>query len=113
MNLEARTWLIDVQATTALEYFDPVFSVLNFASSGDILFFCDFDLVFLGGVSWLFSARFGRRPLRTTSMFFFSVILTQFSWGECPVISSLGFNVVPAALRTTSIPLVSRMSYVQ
>ena len=36
MNLEARKWLIDVQATTALEYFDPVFPVLNFVFSGDI-----------------------------------------------------------------------------
>ena len=38
MNLEARTWLVDVQATTDLEYFDPVFPILNFASTRDIHF---------------------------------------------------------------------------
>ena len=46
MNLEARAWLVDVQGTTALEYFDPVFPVLNFASSGDIRFCSVFFLFF-------------------------------------------------------------------
>ena len=50
MNLEARTWLVDVQATTALEYFVPVFPVLNFASSGDIHFCSVFLFSFPGGI---------------------------------------------------------------
>ena len=49
MNLEARTWLVDVQATTALEYFDPVFPVLNFASLGDIRFRSGFLIQFSWG----------------------------------------------------------------
>ena len=38
MNLEARTWIVDVQATTALDHIYPVFLFLNFDSSGDIRF---------------------------------------------------------------------------
>ena len=49
MNLEARTWRVDVQATTALEYFDPVLSVSNFASSGDIRFGSWFFIQFSWG----------------------------------------------------------------
>ena len=50
MNLEARAWLVDVQATTALEYFYPVFPVLNFDSSGDNHFCSGFLFSFPGGI---------------------------------------------------------------
>ena len=33
IDLEARTWRVDVQATAALEYFDPVFPLLKFVAS--------------------------------------------------------------------------------
>ena len=50
MNLEARTWLLDVQATTALKYFYPVFPVLGFASLGDIRFCYGFLFRFPGRI---------------------------------------------------------------
>ena len=50
INLEARMWLDDVQATTPLECFYPVFHALKASSSWDIRFF-RFDSVLLVGVS--------------------------------------------------------------
>ena len=42
-------WLVDVEVTTALEYFDPVFPVSNFASSGDVRFGSVFFIQFSWG----------------------------------------------------------------
>ena len=49
INLEVGTWLVEGQATTALEYLDPVFPFLNFASSEDIRFCFGFFVQFSWG----------------------------------------------------------------
>ena len=62
MNLEARTGPVDVQATTALDYFDPVFPVWIFSSSGDIRFVLGFSFSFPGGSSLVILRRVSTSP---------------------------------------------------